>query len=54
MRYLPAEWHEQSFVQITWPDEFTDWASILDEVVDCYKNIVREIAKREPVVVVTR
>ncbi len=45
--YLPAEWHEQEFVQLTWPHKETDWADIFDEVVDCYCDMTREIAARE-------
>ena len=52
--YLPAEWHPQSGVQLTWPDEYTDWASILDEVLPVYEHIAREILKREKLLVVCR
>ena len=30
--YLPAEWYEQSMIQLTWPHEGTDWAYMLPEV----------------------
>ncbi|KOH45637.1 agmatine deiminase family protein [Sunxiuqinia dokdonensis] len=52
--YLPAEWHPQSGVQLTWPDEYTDWASILVEVLPVYEQIAREILKREKLLVVCR
>ena len=26
MSYLPAEWHKQSLIQLTWPHKDTDWA----------------------------
>ena len=45
--FLPAEWHSQSGVQLTWPHVGTDWADILDEVIVCYLSISREIIKRE-------
>ena len=45
--FLPAEWHEQCGVQLTWPHESSDWAPILDEVRRCYVAIAREIVKRE-------
>lgn len=54
MRFLPPEWHRQSFVQLTWPDEFTDWADNLDETLQCYCSIAREISRRERLVIVTR
>ena len=49
---LPAEWEPQSGVQLTWPHAGTDWAPMLDEVLVTYRQIVREIAKREPLLVV--
>ena len=52
--YLPAEWHRQAFIQLTWPHADTDWAPILDEVYACYYNIAREISLREPLVIVAQ
>ncbi len=52
--FLPAEWHQQSGVQLTWPDEHTDWAFILEEVLPVYEEIAREILKREKLLVVCR
>lgn len=52
--YLPSEWHEQEFVQLTWPHRETDWAPIYNEVVECYCNMAREIAKRESLLIVTQ
>ena len=51
---LPAEWHPQSAVQLTWPHEDTDWAPILDEVIPCFVDIAREITKRETALIVCR
>jgi agmatine/peptidylarginine deiminase len=51
---LPAEWHAQSAVQLTWPDEQTDWAGILDSVIPCFLHIAREVAKRQQLVIVCR
>ena len=50
--FFPAEWHSQSGVQLTWPHMGTDWADILDEVIDCYLSISREIIKREKLLIV--
>lgn len=50
--FLPAEWHEQCGVQLTWPHENSDWAPILDEVRRCYVAIAREIVKREKLLIV--
>ena len=30
--FLPAEWYEQSGIQLTWPHRNTDWGYMLDEV----------------------
>lgn len=49
---LPAEWYPQSAVQLTWPHEHTDWASILDEVIPCFVAIAKEILKHEKLVIV--
>ena len=51
---FPAEWHLQSGVQLTWPHEKTDWASILDEVIPCFVSIAREIIKHEIVLIVCK
>lgn len=49
---MPAEWEPQSFVQLTFPHENTDWAYMLDEVVACFVNIAKEITKRQRLLVV--
>lgn len=46
-RYLPAEWHPQEAVQLTWPHSGTDWADTLEEVTRCYIDIAREISLRQ-------
>lgn len=51
---LPAEWHEQRFVQLTWPHEDTDWAYMLNEVNECFTAIAREISKREDLLIICR
>lgn len=52
-RTLPAEWHSQSAVQLTWPHLNTDWADYLDEAYRCYVRIAYEIALRQPLLIVT-
>ena len=49
---FPAEWHPQSAIQLTWPHEQTDWAPDIDEAIECFVNIAREILKREKLLVV--
>lgn len=51
--HLPAEWYQQSGIQLTWPHAGTDWAYMLDEVQECFLNIAQEIAKREILLIVT-
>ena len=51
--YLPAEWHRQSAVQLTWPHEGTDWAPLLKDVEECYLCMAKEIARRARLIVVT-
>ncbi len=52
MRIFPAEWAPQQFVQLTWPHADTDWAYMLEEVQLCFKNIAREIAQRQRLLIV--
>lgn len=52
--YLPAEWHQQAFVQLTWPHKDTDWASVLADAIDCFCEIARYVAEHEPLVIVTQ
>lgn len=51
-KYFPAEWAPQRFVQLTWPHADTDWAYMLSEVSLCFRNIAREIAAREQLLIV--
>lgn len=52
-RFLPAEWHTQQAVQLTWPHAQTDWAPLLEEAQQCYLRMAREIALRERLLIVT-
>ncbi len=45
---LPAEWEPQSGVQLTWPHAGTDWAPMLDEIMETYREMAREIERHEP------
>ena len=53
IRTLPAEWAPQSGVQLTWPHEATDWAAMLGEVTETYLLMAYEIARRQPLLIVT-
>ena len=49
---LPAEWEPQSGVQLTWPHEGTDWAPMLDEITETYRQMADAIRRYEPVLIV--
>ncbi|NJL76091.1 MAG: agmatine deiminase family protein [Saprospiraceae bacterium] len=51
-RVLPAEWYEQSMVQLTFPHADTDWADVLEEAIACFVTIAEAIAARQKVLVV--
>lgn len=53
-RRLPAEWEEQSFVMLAFPDEQSDWSYMLEEVRQCYFNVIHTILKYEDVLLVCR
>jgi len=50
---LPAEWYEQSAVQLTWPHSGTDWRPILKDVTRCYLDMAKAIAGRQQLIIVT-
>ena len=49
---LPAEWEPQSGVQLTWPHALTDWALMLDEITETYRQMADAIGRYEPVLIV--
>lgn len=52
MRRLPAEFEPQSFVQIIFPHEGTDWAPYLEEARQNFVAIAEAVARFEPCLVV--
>ncbi len=50
---LPAEWEAQRGMQLTWPHADTDWQPYLEEITGTCLQLAREIALREPLLVVT-
>lgn len=50
---FPAEWENQSGIQLTWPHAATDWAYMLEEVEKCFVEIAREISLREKLLIVS-
>lgn len=53
-RRLPAEWEPQSYIQLTWPNEDTDWSPILEEVLACYKELAHQIVRYDKLLIVAR
>lgn len=52
--YLPSEWHQQAFVQLTWPHKHTDWAPVLADAIDCFCEIAKHITPFEPLLIATQ
>lgn len=50
--YMPAEWEEQTKVQLTWPHKATDWAPILNEAEQCFISIAKAITSYEEILIV--
>jgi agmatine deiminase len=49
---FPAEWEKQSFLQLTFPHQESDWSYILDEVTACFVEIIETAARFQDVLVV--
>jgi agmatine/peptidylarginine deiminase len=48
---LPAEWHPQQAILLTWPHAHSDWVDILDEVEPCYLQIAKVICQHQQLIV---
>ena len=51
---LPAEWHPQSAIQLTWPHYGTDWSYMLEEITTCYVKLARIILQYQKLIIVCR
>ena len=51
---LPAEWHRQSCVQLTWPHEETDWLPYFDDITETFVQIAKAVAQYEPLVIAAK
>lgn len=49
--HLPAEWHEQSAILLTWPHANSIWAETLDEIDAVFVNATKEISKYQKVII---
>ncbi|MDA0196046.1 MAG: agmatine deiminase family protein [Bacteroidetes bacterium] len=52
-KFLPAEWEEQSAVQLTWPHGKSDWAPYLKDAVACFVEIAENVLNYELLLIVT-
>ena len=50
--YFPAEWEQQSMVQLTWPHAGTDWADDLDEITETFLQLAELITRYERLLIV--
>ncbi len=51
---LPAEWHPQSCVHMTWPHKNTDWAPYLEEITETMTDIAEAIARHENLIIASQ
>ena len=52
MRYFPAEFEPQSFVQLIFPHPQRDWVPYLEEARACFVNIATAVARYQPCLIV--
>ena len=52
MRYFPAEFEPQSFVQLIFPHPQSDWVPYLEEARTCFVNIATAIARYQPCLII--
>lgn len=50
--YFPAEWEEQSAIQLTWPTKNSDWVSNFLEAETCYVAIAKAIVAHQLLLIV--
>lgn len=48
---FPAEWEAVEAVLVAWPHTDTDWGYMLDQVRDCYRNLIAAISRHARVIV---
>lgn len=52
LKFLPAEWHKQQVVQLTWPHAGSDWDYLLGDVERCFVKIAESVALSQHLLVV--
>lgn len=51
-RIFEAEWEMDGPIMLAWPHTETDWAYMLDEVTECYRNLIAAITEERAVIIV--
>lgn len=51
-RRLPAEWEPQDAILLAWPHESTDWQPILNQVIEVYIELIRQISRFEIIIII--
>lgn len=49
---LPAEWYPTDGILLSWPHKNTDWEYMLDQIEDCYIDLVQAILPYTPILIV--
>lgn len=49
---LPAEWEASQAILMAWPHEGTDWAHMLEDIRQCYADIIAAAAARAKVILI--
>jgi len=52
MKRLPAEWEPQAFLQFAFPHERSDWAYKINEVTECFVEMISKTSKFEDILVI--
>jgi agmatine deiminase len=53
LKIMPAEWHLQRAVQLTWPHKNSDWAYLINEVEACFVEIAKQVVARQQLFIVS-
>ena len=49
---LPSEWAPQDAILLTWPHHETDWADMLEQVEQVYRELAKVITSRQPLLII--
>jgi agmatine deiminase len=54
MKYLPAQWEKQEFIQLVFPHKNTDWIEYFNEAINTFYNIAITIQKYQKVLIIAQ